>query len=167
MLLGVRQCVMIGVAFAFLAVAPASAANGEFSPAEKATMRGYVLTAQKVNGYITAMTAVAAAKKSDRSLGQELEAIENEPNDTLADLRASIGKHPKLLAFFQRQGLTVDDTVLIPFVLTFAGAAAATKNADQFAEFVSPAQLQFSAANPALIKRVNDALTAVEDSDAK
>jgi hypothetical protein len=46
-----------------------------FTPAEKAAMRAYALTPQKVNAYIAATNTLAAAKTSDRSVAQELEAI--------------------------------------------------------------------------------------------
>jgi hypothetical protein len=165
MLRGVRQCVMIGVAFAFLAVAPADAANGDFSPAEKATMRAYNLTAQKVEAYIAATNALAAAKKSDPSVARELEAIENELNDTLAQFRTAITRHPKIFAPFQRQGLSVDDTIMIPFVITFASAAAVSNNAGPFADMINPAQLAVLKANPNLAPRLQQAMEALEEKD--
>jgi hypothetical protein len=165
MLRGVRQCVMIGVTFAFLAVAPASAQNGDFSPAEKSAMRAYNLTTQKVEAYIAATNALAAASKSDPSVAQELEAIENEPNDTLAQLRTAITRHPKIFAPFQRQGLSVDDAIMIPLVITFASAAAVSNNAGPFAELINPAQVAVLKANPNLAPRLQQAMEALEDND--
>jgi hypothetical protein len=139
-----------------------------FTPAEKAAMRAYALTPQKVNAYIAATNTLAAAKTSDRSVAQELEAIENEPNDTLAQLRAAITKHPRLLAHFQRQGLSVDDAILIPLVITFANAAAETNNSGPFAELVSPAQVNMLKADPSLAPRLAQAMEALEgDNDSQ
>ena len=151
---------------AFIAIAPmANAQNGDFTPAEKAAMRAYVLTPQKVGAYIAATNALAAAKKGDPSVAQELEAIENEPNDTLAQLRAAITRHPRLLAHFQRQGLSVDDAILIPLVITFANAAAETNNAGPFAELTSPAQVNMLKANPTLAQSLARAMEALEGDD--
>jgi len=143
-------------------VALAPGAHAQDGAAEKAQLKSYVLDAGKVNRYIAALNALAMAKASDPAIGREYEQMENEPAGTLANMRASIVRHPRILAFFQRQSLTADDAVMIPMVITMAGVATAVPG--QMADMVSPAQISFINANGPLMERFEQANEALEGS---
>jgi len=149
---------------AFIAVAPIASAQQDFPAGEKAAMRAYVLTPQKVNGYIAATNALAAAAKSDASLAREIETKENEPGDTLAEMRAMWTSRPRLFAFYQRQGLSTDDVVILPVVFITAGAVVELKDSTQAGDTVSPAQVAFVRANPGLSQRLSEAFEALGDT---
>ena len=165
----VRRTVWSILVFALLiAFAPAAQAQ-DFSAADKAALKTYVLTAAKVNGFIAGSTALAAAVKMSDALAADTADMENQPSDTLGQLRANVSGHPRVFAYYQRQGLSVDDAVLLPLVLFSAGAAAEFPG--QLADVVSPAQVAFVKANAALMERfsaANDALEgrAGDDADA-
>ena len=145
------------VAFAPL---PSSAQSG-FSAADSAVFKAYVLDAGKVTRFIAGLTALAMAKQMDDAIAEEYEQMQSEDGDTLAQVRAKLTRHPRIFAFFQRQNLSLDDTAIIPMVMTFAGVAAAIPG--QMADVVSPAQLTFVRLNPALAQRLTEANEALEN----
>ena len=126
-------------------LAPAAAAD-----ADEIAVRNYVLSLDKVNRYIAATEALAKAVESDPALAAEQEAAEQEPGDTIAELRATVVRHPKLLAFFRQQGLSVDDAILLPFAIVNAMIVAETGIA--IAE-VNPAHVAFVKQNKALLEQ--------------
>jgi hypothetical protein len=150
-------CLAVAMLVAFTPLAQAQS-----GAAEKAQLKSYVLDAGKVNRYIAALSALAMAKASDPAIGREYEQMENEPAGTLANMRASVGRHPRIMAFFQRQGLTADDAVMIPMVITMVGVAEAVPG--QMADTVSPAQMNFVKANGPLMERFSEANEALEGS---
>src|SRR5262245_29371828 len=111
------RCLLGLAAALFLALAPASAQD--FSAADQAAMRAYVLTAAKLTGFVNGTAALAMARDSNPALAKDLEAIEQDDAMSLAQLRAKVTQHPAVFAFYQRQGLTADDVVLIPLVTTY------------------------------------------------
>jgi len=142
----------------------AGAADGDFPAADKAVIKAYVLTVNKLNGYIAGTTALASAKNADDALAAEIERAEDEPGGTLAELRSKITRHPKVFTYFQRQGLSVDDAVLLPLAITYAGVAVSLNNLVPFADTTSQAQASFVRANPTLMQRFSEANDSLDDS---
>ena len=149
--------VVVLLSFATLA----QAQQNDFPAEDKAIMRGYVLTADKLNAFIDAIAALATAKNADDSLAREVDIIDSEPAGTLADLRAQMAGHPSVYEFFQRHGLTVDETVLIPLVAGYASAGIEGNDPVYFADRVSPAQVNFIRENSALKDRLVRAYAAL------
>jgi Helix-turn-helix domain len=133
----------------------------DFPLEDKVIIRDYVLTTRKFNAFIAGITALAIAKNTDDTLARELDAIDGEPARTLADLRAQVTGHPRAFEFYQRQGLTADDAVLIPLVAGYASAAIPRNNPILFADRLSPAQLDFIRANSRLMGRLVEAYAAL------
>jgi hypothetical protein len=160
---GITRSIWISLAIAiFVALAPwPSAAQSGFSAGDSAVFKAYVLDAGKVNRFIAGLTALAMAKQMDDAIAEEYERMESEDGDTLAQLRAKLTRHPRILAFFQRQNLTTDDAVMIPLVITFAGVEMAAPG--QMADAVSPAQVNFVRSNAALVERMSAANEALEN----
>ena len=152
------MCLAVAVLVAFVSDAQAQISN--FTPAERAQLKSYALDAGKVTRYITALNALAMAKRSDPQIAREYEQMENEATDRLADMRSALGRHPRIFAFYQRQNLTLDDAVVLPYAVAMAGFAAAVPG--QAADTVSPAQVNFVKANGPLMERFQQAAAALE-----
>ena len=144
-----------------LTVAP-SLAQINLSAADKVAMKAYALDPAKVTGYIAALDALAMAKSSDPAIGTEYQQMEREPDESITQARAKLARHPRIFAFYQRQNLTADDTVLIPFVLMAAGLAVAVPG--RMADAVTGAQMNFVRSNAALIERLERANVSLEGS---
>ena len=129
---------------------PATFTAAAAADADDLAIRNYVLTVDKVTRYAAANAAYMKALESDPSLAAEQEAAEQEPGDTIADLRAIMLRHPKLLAFFRQQGLTPDDTILLPLAIVNAAIVAETGTA---LVDVNPAHVAFVKQNKALIEK--------------
>jgi hypothetical protein len=148
-----------GLAFALLIAFSPAARAADFSPADNAAIRAYVLTAAKVNGFIEGTTALARAKNTDPALAMELEGIDADLG-SLAQLRAEVNAHPRILAYYQRQGLSADDMVLLPIVMVYAAIAA--EFPEGAGNMVAPAQVNFVRANKPLMDRLAAATEALE-----
>jgi hypothetical protein len=135
--------------------------QNDFPAEDRAIMRGYVLTTEKFSAFIDGITALATAKNGNDSLAREVDVIDSEPVGTLADLRAQVTGHPTVYEFFDRQRLTVDDTVLIPLVAGYAAAGTEGNGPVFFADRVSPAQVNFIRENSALMNRLVRAYAAL------
>jgi hypothetical protein len=144
----VARAVSLAVFLSVTAVAPSYAAD-----AQELAIKNYTLTADKVARYFAGAQALGEALKSDPSLKAEEEAASNEPDDTLAQMRATIAKHPKLYAYFQRQGLSIDDSILLPLALLGAVFAAESDMPQAFADTVSQAQINFVRQNQELVTK--------------
>jgi hypothetical protein len=154
-------CLAVAALLAFVSGAQAQLSN--FTPAEKAQLKSYALDAGKVTRYVTALNALAMAKRSDPQIAREYEQMENEaPTNRLADMRSALNRHPRIFAFFQRQNLTADDAVVLPLAVVMAGFA--TTVPGQMADTVSPAQLDFVRANGPLMERFRHSTEALEGS---
>jgi hypothetical protein len=122
-------------------------------PAGDTAMREYVLTMPKVKAYEAATEALEMATDRDPSLKDEAEKMDNEPDKTYADLKAKIAHHPRFYAFFSKQGLSMDDVVLVPLTLISACSVAQIPQiAAKMADRVSPAQVAFCKDNMATLK---------------
>jgi hypothetical protein len=128
---------------------------------DDALMKAYVLDLAKVNGYLTAGEGIVAARKTDRALAADLQAMEEADTETVAQARAALKAHPRILGFFQKAGLSLDDAVLIPRVLLAAGVAAEFPAAA--AHMTTPAQVAFVKQNRSAIERFQKLNKALED----
>ena len=144
----VTRALSLAVLLSVSAAAPSYAAD-----AQELAIKSYTLTADKVARYFAGAQALTEALKADPALKAEEEAASNEPDDTLAQMRATIAKHPKLYAYFQRQGLSVDDSILLPLALLGAVFAVESGMPDAFADTVSPAQMNFVRQNKDLVTK--------------
>lgn len=127
---------------------------------DDALMKAYVLEPAKVNGYLTAGEALAAARKTDRTVAADLEAMKEEDTETVAEARAALKARPRVLGFFQKAGLSLDDVVLIPRVLLAAGVAAEYPAA---AGAASAAQIAFVKQNRPMLDRFQKLTKVLED----
>ena len=116
-------------------------------------MHDYVLTMPKVKAFSAATDAANAAMKADPSLKAEADKSDNEPDKTIADLRAKFDHHPRLYAFYARQGLSKDEAILLPLSLMGACTVAQYPQiAPKLASTVSPGQIAFCKENMAELK---------------
>jgi hypothetical protein len=130
---------------------------------DDALMKAYVLELAKVNGYLTAGEALAAARKTDRTVAADLQAMKEQDTETVAEARAALKARPRVLGFFQKAGLSLDDVVLIPRVLLAAGVAVEFPAAA--AHMTAPAQVAFVKQNRAVLDRFQKLNKALEDAD--
>jgi hypothetical protein len=136
----------------FLAFAPIPAAAA--ADPDAAVLRAYPLSLDKLARFKLATDAATKAVENDPAMAAEQEAMEAEPDKTLAEKRAMFVKHPKAFAFYRQQGLTIDDVVVGTLAAANAMIAAAAPNPQPFAEYVSPAQLAFAKANMAALQKI-------------
>ncbi len=130
----------------------AALAGSDVDPASKKALQTYVLTMPKVKAFDTATTALMAAAAKDPSLAKDREAAASEHTNDINGEYAKMDHHPRVFAFYQKQGLTKQDVILIPLTLMAACMAvqypsAAASLMDQ----TSTQQIGFCKANQATI----------------
>lgn len=142
---------LLGCALVLLGSGAAHAA-GQISAADSKLLHDYVLTMTKVRAYETATANATVAGNSDPALKAEGEKMSEEPDKTMADIKAKFMRHPRLYAFYAKQGLSMDDAVLIPLSLMGACTVAQYPQiAPKMADSVSSGQVAFCKQNmPAL-----------------
>jgi hypothetical protein len=125
---------------------PAFAAHDD--PAGDKALHDYVLTMPKVKSYEAATEALEAAVKKDPALQSEAEKSGDEPDATIADIRAKLDHHPKLFAFYANEGLSKDDAVLLPLTLiNGVSVVQYPQIAEKMQAVVSPDQIAFCKAH--------------------
>ncbi|HEY4248231.1 MAG TPA: hypothetical protein VGM64_15385 [Lacunisphaera sp.] len=125
-----------------LTALPSFAAQSD--PVGEKAMHDYVLTMSKVKAFGAALEATEAAVKKDPALKAEIDKSSEEPDQTFADLKARFDHHPKLYAFFEKQGLSKDDAILVPLTLMNAGSVAQYPQiAEKMKATVSSQQIAF------------------------
>jgi hypothetical protein len=141
--------------FAFALILSLLSAPSAFAqdPADAAAYKGYTLSMDKLNRFLAAVTAATKAAEADPAFQEEIDAMMEEPDDTIAEKRAQYSGHPKIFAFFQQQGLTMDDVVIGPTAAAYAMAVAANPNPGPLMEFVTPAQVAFARQNQAALQQ--------------
>ncbi|HEY1612924.1 MAG TPA: hypothetical protein VGF97_04410 [Rhizomicrobium sp.] len=131
----------------------ASAAAAADDPATDRTLHDYVLTMDKVNHFSAAMDAFDVASKSDPSLKAEGDAMSSEPDATLAQVEAKFDHHPRVFAFYAKQGLSKADAAVLPIALMDACTAVQYPQvAAKMASRIAPSQVAFCKANLATLK---------------
>ena len=140
------------LAAALLFTTPALAAHSPPDPGAH-IMKDYVLTMPKLKAYETAYEALVTAAKTDPSLKADIDAASSEHDPTIADTIAKMDHHPRVYAFFQKQGLSKPEAALIPLIVMDACMAVQYPQVLQtMGDMVAPAQVAFCKANAAGIK---------------
>ena len=104
------------LAAALLFATPALAAHSPPDPGAH-IMKDYVLTMPKLKAYEAAYGALVIAAKSDPSLKADVDAASSENDPTIATTIAKMDHHPRVYAFFQKQGLSKPEAALIPLIV--------------------------------------------------
>jgi hypothetical protein len=139
-----------------LMLAATSVSAGDLSPADAAIMRNYTLSMDKIRKYQSAMEAFNKAAAADPSLKTEAEKSGEEHDPTLAATEAKMMRHPRLMAFFTKQGLNANDVAVLPLVLMSASVAAQYPvSAPKLAPETSPAQIAFCKAHQAELAKMD------------
>ena len=145
-----RICLLSAAAFVVLIAAQAEAAD---DPAGAKALHDYTLSMDKVKRYGAAMEAWQAGGAADPSLRTEGEKMSGEPDATLADVEAKFDRHPRIYAFFAKQGLSKLDAAALPIALMDAGTVAQMPQiAPKMADRVSDSQIAFFKAHMAELK---------------
>jgi hypothetical protein len=93
---------------------PAGAADGP-SDADKAILQNYTLTIEKLRHFGAAEKALYGDAAKDPALKAEIERMADEdPQTTLADLEAKLKRHPRVAAYYKREGLSIQEAIVIP-----------------------------------------------------
>jgi hypothetical protein len=131
------------------APAPASAASSTdgLRPGEVHALYGYVLSMDKLQKYAMATNELKKAVHDSPDLALEVKQMAGEPEETLADLRSRLARHPIVLGFFTRQGLSSDDVLLLPMTLMGASLAGSIKDPTKYPPTINPEQVKFVAAH--------------------
>ena len=136
-------------------------------PAGDKLIQNYVLTMEKVRANRVAGKALMAALEKDPSLKAIVEArMADQSTATVAGAIASFDKYPRVYKFYQDQGLSKEEAVLLPMALMSASMAVnlSAVGDKSFPLATSPAQIDFVRKNKAELDRMN-AEDAVEMVD--
>jgi hypothetical protein len=138
---GLRRVLMAAAVAALVSVGVAQA---EAPDPDTLALRGYALSLDKAQHYATASKALKKDASAKPDIAAELQTMQSEPQASLADINAMMGRHPKIYGYFQREGLSVHDTVMLPLVLVSAMSAVESPQPERYAADVSPEQLAFA-----------------------
>ena len=142
------------IAALVLATTPAFAKVAT-DPGDK-LLHDYVLSMPKIQAYDRAYKTLVAAAHADPSLRADSAAMSAELDPTVADTIAKMDHHPRVYAFFQKQGLSKNEAALLPIVLMNACMAVQYPAiAKQMADTVAPGQIDFCKANAGAIKTLS------------
>lgn len=132
----------------------AGAMAGARADGDAAALRAYALSLDKVHAYAAAAKALDKAAAGNPALLAEVDALEDQPRASLADRRAQLARHPKVLAFYQHEKLSLEDAVLLPLVATSALAALDAPPDQIDASAVDPDQIAFARRHRAELEMV-------------
>lgn len=125
-------------------VAGAAPARAEAPDPDTVALRGYTLSLDKAQHYAAASKALKKDADSKPDVANEIQSMQGEPQATLADINAMMTRHPKIYGYFKREGLSLQDTVMLPLALVSAMSAVESAAPERFAQDVSPDQLAFA-----------------------
>ena len=141
----------LSAALATLCFAPAQAAD--MDPASTKQLHDYVIAMPKVQAYEKAYDALMAAASADPSLKADYHAASSEHTKTMDDEVAKMTHHPRVYAFFAKQGLSKQDAVMMPLALMGGCMVAQYPDAAKgMADAVSGQQAGFCKQNQAALK---------------
>jgi hypothetical protein len=139
------------IAALVLAAAPAYA-KAASDPGDK-LLHDTVLSMPKLQAFDRAYKLLIAAAQSDPALKADSAAMSAEQDPTVADTIAKMDHHPRVYAFFQKQGLSKTEAALLPIALMNACMAVQYPAiAKQMADSIAPGQIDFCKTNAAGIK---------------
>lgn len=125
-------------------LAGSAPARAEAPDPDMAALRGYALSLDKVEHYAAASKTLRKDVETKPDVAGDVQSMQHEPQATLADINAMMGRHPKVYAYFQREGLSLRDTVMLPLALRAAMLAVESPTPEQFAGAVNPEQIAFA-----------------------
>jgi hypothetical protein len=128
---------------------PVLAKSADISPADLATLKGYTLSMDKIQGMQAAMDDAQKSGMKDKmkSIGDNAQ--------SLAAMEANAKAMPGAMAIFSKHGLSAADVVIMPLALMDAGMCVAYPSAaPQLADRVSPAQIAFYKQHQAELKKI-------------
>jgi hypothetical protein len=143
---------ILAVAFTMPLSAQDFAKADDISAADKKVLLNYALTMPKVKAYETSTIALRAAEAKDPSLKADYAAASSEHTKSMSDEFAKMDHHPRVFAFFAKNGLTKQDVILIPLTIMDGCMAVQYPSAAAgLSDQTSPAQVSFCKTNqPAL-----------------
>jgi hypothetical protein len=131
---------------------PAFAAS-DIDPASKKIMHDYTLSLAKVKAYDAAASSLKAAEKIDPGLRADADAAAAEQTNTMNEEFAKLTHHPRVFAFFAKQGLSKEDVILVPLTLMSACMVVQYPSAAKsLSDQTSPAQVAFCKQNIGTLK---------------
>ena len=142
--------ILLGAIFALSIAVPALA--DDISSADKKVLQTYNLTMPKVKAFEASTVALHAAEAKDPSLKTDYMAASEEHTTNMSGEFAKMDHHPRVFAFFAKNGLSKQDVILIP--MTLMGACMAVQYpsaAAGLADQTSPAQIAFCKSNHAAL----------------
>jgi hypothetical protein len=145
---GWRQGLMVATMAVATLIGASLAASGPVRAAgpdpDVAALRGYSLSFDKAQHYAAASKALKKDADTKPDIANEIQSMQGEPQASLADITAMMTRHPKIYGYFQREGLSLHDTVMLPLALVSAMSAVESPAPERFAQDVSPDQLAFA-----------------------
>jgi hypothetical protein len=143
------------LALALVAAASTAAYADDISAADKKVLVSYTLTMPKLVAYDKSTAALKAAEAKDPSLAKDHAAAASEHTKDMNGEFAKMDHHPRTYAFFQKNGLSKQDAILIPLTLMSACMVAQYPSAAAgMADQVSPAQAAFCKTNMGAINKM-------------
>ena len=148
-----KRIYLAGVAACAVLIAASAQAAKNDDPAGAKALHDYTLSMDKVKRYGAAMEAWQAAGGADPALKAEGEKMNGEPDATLADVAAKFDRHPRVYAFFAKQGLSKLDAAAMPIALMDAITVVQMPQiGPKMADRVSETQIAFCKAHMAELK---------------
>jgi hypothetical protein len=92
-------------------------ADMTYSAADKAVVKGYVLTEGKLARFLAATRAMKRDKRTNAALAREMSSGHA---TTLAALHAAARTHPISMGYYTKAGLSENDAILIPVAMSNA-----------------------------------------------
>jgi hypothetical protein len=142
-------------ALALLIAATPALAGNDNDPGYK-ILHDYVLTLPRLKAYDAAYGALTTAAKTDAALKADLAAASGENDQTVAATVGKMDHHPRVYAFFQKQGLSKAEASLIPIILMNAcmGVQYPAVLA-KMGNMVAAGQVDFCKTNMAAVKQLH------------
>lgn len=145
-----KLSVLLAAALLLVAVPAAAEDPPDFPGAH--IVHDYVLTMDKISAYERGYDALHAAIAADLDLKREFDAWHAEKDPQIADTVAKMAHHPRIFAFFEKEGLSAQEAALLPIVVK--GGCAGLHDPAILAKFsvvISPDHVEFCRANEAVL----------------
>lgn len=128
---------------AVVAAALLAVAGPVLASQDDAALRSYVLTSDKLQRYGALSATLKHEGARDPALRAEMKTAGDASGGTLTTAVAAMRRHPVLLGYIHRAGLTEQDMVLIPLTVMGATMAQQLSPAQRKTYPVSPASIDF------------------------
>jgi len=133
--------------------AAAPRGNDGPSDADRQVLQTYKLSMDKLRHFAAGDKALYADAARDPALKAEIAKMaDEEPQKSLGDLQAKLQRHPRVAAYYTKEGITAQEAVVIPLATMEAMGAVETKGAGD----ASPDQIEFVKQHKAEIQTLLD-----------